>query len=104
MNLQSDQYAKNKGYCEDLTEGKFSFPVIHSIRADPTNRQLLGILKQRSNDDEIKSYAVKYMRDKTGSLDYTVKVVKDLHRQATELLETFEENPLLRAIFEKMVL
>ncbi|EPQ26750.1 uncharacterized protein PFL1_05729 [Pseudozyma flocculosa PF-1] len=33
MNLQSSKYAENKGFCEDLTEGKFSFPIIHSIRA-----------------------------------------------------------------------
>lgn len=33
MNLQSGDYAENKGYCEDLTEGKFSFPIIHSIRS-----------------------------------------------------------------------
>ncbi|CEG76137.1 Putative Farnesyltranstransferase [Rhizopus microsporus] len=49
MNLQSKQYADNKGFCEDLTEGKFSFPIIHSIRTDPSNRQLLNILKQRTN-------------------------------------------------------
>lgn len=33
MNLQSSKYAQNKGFAEDLTEGKFSFPIIHSIRA-----------------------------------------------------------------------
>ncbi|KAG5788086.1 hypothetical protein H9Q69_012851 [Fusarium xylarioides] len=32
LNLQSGKYAKNKGFGEDLTEGKFSFPIIHSIR------------------------------------------------------------------------
>lgn len=31
MNLRSGDYASNKGYCEDLTEGKFSFPVIHAL-------------------------------------------------------------------------
>lgn len=33
MNLQSADYAHNKGFAEDLTEGKFSFPIIHSIRS-----------------------------------------------------------------------
>ncbi|KAJ9474638.1 Geranylgeranyl pyrophosphate synthase [Pseudozyma hubeiensis] len=33
MNLQSSKYAENKGFAEDLTEGKFSFPIIHSIRS-----------------------------------------------------------------------
>ncbi|KAJ3481648.1 hypothetical protein NLI96_g7519 [Meripilus lineatus] len=42
MNLQSGQYAANKGFAEDLTEGKFSFPVVHGVRADPTNRQIMS--------------------------------------------------------------
>ncbi|KDN48185.1 terpenoid synthase [Tilletiaria anomala UBC 951] len=33
MNLQSSEYADNKGFAEDLTEGKFSFPIIHAIRS-----------------------------------------------------------------------
>lgn len=27
------QYEDNKSFCEDITEGKFSFPIIHSIRS-----------------------------------------------------------------------
>jgi geranylgeranyl diphosphate synthase type 3 len=42
MNLQSTEYADNKGFAEDLTEGKFSFPVVHGVRADPSNRQILS--------------------------------------------------------------
>lgn len=42
MNLQSDQYADRKGFCEDLTEGKFSFPIVHGVRADMSNRQILS--------------------------------------------------------------
>lgn len=36
------QYTDTKGYCEDITEGKFSFPVIHSIHSDPSNRQMIS--------------------------------------------------------------
>ena len=45
------QYADNKGFAEDLTEGKFSFPVVHGVRADTSNRQLLRefILSQISS-------------------------------------------------------
>ncbi|ELU35580.1 polyprenyl synthetase domain-containing protein [Rhizoctonia solani AG-1 IA] len=42
MNLQSGQYASNKGFAEDLTEGKFSFLVVHAVRADRSNRQVLS--------------------------------------------------------------
>jgi geranylgeranyl diphosphate synthase type 3 len=42
MNLQSDEYSVHKGFAEDLTEGKFSFPVVHGIHADKSNRKILS--------------------------------------------------------------
>lgn len=103
MNLQSSQYAKNKGFCEDLTEGKFSFPIIHAIRKDPSNRQLLGILKQKSDDVDVKNYAVAYMR-KMGSFEYTEGVLRGLAEQADEMMKSYEDNPMLRAILEKLAI
>lgn len=85
LNLSSVTYTQNKGLCEDLTEGKFSFPVIHSIRSDPSNLQLINILKMKTQDDEVKRYAVKYM-ETTGSFDYTRKVVKELKAKAWLLI------------------
>ena len=38
------QYIKDKGYCEDLTEGKFSFPIIHAIMSHPDDHQVIRIL------------------------------------------------------------
>ena len=32
----------NKSFCEDITEGKFSFPIIHSIKQAPDDHQLLS--------------------------------------------------------------
>ncbi|KAF3276631.1 geranylgeranyl pyrophosphate synthetase [Orbilia oligospora] len=102
MNLQSDQYAKNKGFAEDLTEGKFSFPIIHSIRANPKNLQMINILKQQTQDDGVKHYAVAYMKDQTKSFEYTASVLKDLQEQATGLLDSFGDNVALRAILENL--
>lgn len=45
QNLQDSQYIKNKGFCEDITEGKFSFPVIHSIISRPDDEQLLSMIQ-----------------------------------------------------------
>lgn len=42
MHCSLYQYLANKGYCEDLTEGKFSFPVVHGVRANHSNRQILS--------------------------------------------------------------
>lgn len=43
QNLQDTQYTHNKGLCEDITEGKFSFPIIHAILSRPDDRQLISI-------------------------------------------------------------
>uniref|UniRef100_A0A8C6E6T6 Geranylgeranyl pyrophosphate synthase n=1 Tax=Moschus moschiferus TaxID=68415 RepID=A0A8C6E6T6_MOSMO len=38
-NLHSKEYSENKSFCEDLTEGKFSFPTIHAIWSRPESTQ-----------------------------------------------------------------
>ncbi|RKO85719.1 geranylgeranyl diphosphate synthase 1, isoform CRA_a [Blyttiomyces helicus] len=44
INLQSRKYMDNKGFAEDLTEGKFSFPIIHCIKTGTASRQMLSDL------------------------------------------------------------
>jgi len=106
MNLASAEYTDNKGMCEDLTEGKFSFPVIHSIRANPQNRQLINILKQKTTDDEVKKYAVKYMQS-TGSFAYCEQVMKELKARALSMIETIDDGSGqgagVKIILDKMV-
>jgi geranylgeranyl diphosphate synthase type 3 len=105
MNLSSSLYAENKGLCEDLTEGKFSFPIIHSIRSDPSNLQLINILKQKTTDDEVKRYAVKYMEG-TGSFEYCRRVLGTLMEKAKVLIDELEENgdgKGVRAILDRIV-
>lgn len=89
-NLFSKEYTENKGMCEDLTEGKFSFPVIHSIRSDPTNLQLLNILKQKTEDEGVKRYAVQIM-ERTGSFEYTRQVLDVLTARAKKMIDEVDE-------------
>ena len=42
--LNFSQYTSNEGFAEDLSEGKFSFPVVHDIHADTSNRQIPSTL------------------------------------------------------------
>lgn len=70
INLSSDHYMKSKDFCEDLTEGKYSFPIIHCVRARPSDHRLSNILKQRTDDIAVKRYAVDWMRQ-VGSFHYT---------------------------------
>ena len=42
-NLCSKEYADSKSFCEDLTEGKFSFPIIHHIHTKKSDdNRILG--------------------------------------------------------------
>lgn len=104
-NLSDGTYTANKGLCEDLTEGKFSFPVIHSIRTDPSNLVLINILKQKTTDEEVKRYALAYM-EKTGSFSYTRKVLRGLTKKALALVDELDgdqgKGEAIRSILERM--
>ncbi|KAI1352812.1 isoprenoid synthase domain-containing protein [Xylaria sp. FL0043] len=88
-NLANLDYTQKKGLCEDLTEGKFSFPVIHSIRSNPENQELLHILAQRPTDVDTKKYAVRYI-ESTGSLEYTKELVGILIAKAKEEADSID--------------
>lgn len=88
-NLSDLTYTANKGLCEDLTEGKFSFPIIHAIRSDPTNLVLINILKQKTQDEEVKRYAVAYM-ERMGSFSYTRRVLRGLTKKALQQVEAVD--------------
>ena len=101
INLNSTQYQANKGFCEDLTEGKFSFPIIHAVRKDEGDRQLLNILKQRTESIEVKRYAVEYMR-KSGSFEHTREVLRGMDREARRCVEGLGGNELITAILDML--
>ncbi|GAA5916861.1 hypothetical protein JCM8208_001936 [Rhodotorula glutinis] len=102
VNLQSAEYTANKGYCEDLSEGKFSFPIVHAIRADTTNRQLLNILRERPSSPGPKTYAVSYMETRTGSFAYTRDVLRRLMAQARAEVERLGGNAGVEQILDKL--
>ncbi|KAB2581182.1 putative geranylgeranyl pyrophosphate synthetase protein [Lasiodiplodia theobromae] len=89
LNLRSERLSAQKGFAEDLTEGKFSFPVIHAIRADPANLVLVNVLKQKTADPEVKKYAVAYMERK-GSFEYSARCIGELREKALQLVEEVE--------------
>ncbi|WWC61487.1 uncharacterized protein I303_104071 [Kwoniella dejecticola CBS 10117] len=99
MNLQSTEYEANKGYCEDLTEGKFSFPVVHGVRADDSNRQILNVLQKKTTSVSLKKHVVDYLREETKSFAYTKKVIVDLQDQImVEIRELGGNAPLEKAL------
>eukprot|EP00553_Chaetoceros_curvisetus_P002064 CAMPEP_0204624710 /NCGR_PEP_ID=MMETSP0717-20131115/10426_1 /ASSEMBLY_ACC=CAM_ASM_000666 /TAXON_ID=230516 /ORGANISM="Chaetoceros curvisetus" /LENGTH=343 /DNA_ID=CAMNT_0051640189 /DNA_START=117 /DNA_END=1148 /DNA_ORIENTATION=- len=98
INLCDEDYFKSKSFCEDLTEGKFSFPIIHCIRETGENdSRLLSILKQRTDDVDIKKYAQSLMRT-TGSFKYTRDKCIALKNDILEQIESLGGNPPLEKL------
>ncbi|KAL4071348.1 isoprenoid synthase domain-containing protein [Scleroderma yunnanense] len=102
MNLQSNLYANQKGFAEDLTEGKFSFPIIHGIRQELDDRQIISILQKRPKTPTLKHHVVSYLRDSTHSFDYTLRVMKSLDRQARDEVARLGGNAMLESILDKL--
>ncbi|CAO3699512.1 unnamed protein product [Rhizopus microsporus] len=101
MNLQSNTYTQNKGFCEDLTEGKFSFPIIHAIRADPSNRQLLNIISQKPTSVEVKQYALEIIK-RTGSFEYVREFLYKKEQEAFAEIKRLGGNPLLERVMQTL--
>ncbi|XP_077261223.1 terpene synthase-like [Temnothorax americanus] len=89
----------DKNYCDDLTEGKFSFPIIHAIKHDDDWR-IKNILKQRTTDINLKNYFVELL-EKLGSFKYTRDVLKDLDKKIRIEIERLGGNPLFVNMLDK---
>ncbi|XP_076384890.1 geranylgeranyl pyrophosphate synthase quemao isoform X3 [Megalopta genalis] len=102
-NLLLQEYAENKSFCEDLSEGKFSFPIIHAIQSHPEDRQLMNILRQRTKDIDVKRYCINLL-EKFGSFAYTETVLEELDKKARNEIERLGGNPLLIALLDEILL
>ncbi|KAH9474858.1 Geranylgeranyl pyrophosphate synthase [Psilocybe cubensis] len=100
MNLQSTEYTSNKGFAEDLSEGKFSFPVVHGIHADKSNRQVLNVLQKRPTTPTLKIHTINYLKNVTKSFDYTLSVMANLEAQTRAEISRLGGNKGLEAIMD----
>lgn len=101
LNLQSIEYQSNKSFCEDLTEGKYSFPVVHSIMAAEGNAALQNILKQRTTDADVKRYACVLMKE-TNSFKYTREFFENSKAEVLKLIAGLGGNPMLELLVEEI--
>ena len=89
QNLASADYAKQKGFAEDLDEGKYSFTLIHCIQTLESEPKLTGdamqsraLLMKRRFDGKLSHEAKREVlatMKKTQSLEYTLGVLRELH-------------------------
>ena len=101
INLADEEYMKSKSFCEDITEGKFSFPIVHAITNESKHTQLISILKQRTSDDDVKRYAQSLLKD-MGSLDYTRHKCTALKDEIVTEVNKFGGNPQLLLLFDRL--
>ncbi|KAI1285744.1 Geranylgeranyl pyrophosphate synthase [Halotydeus destructor] len=102
-NLMSTEYAENKSFCEDLTEGKFSFPIVHAIQTKSTDPSLLNILKQRTKSLELKKYAVQLLQA-SGSFEYTLNILNKLDSETRAEIALLGGNDHLIALLNELKL
>ncbi|KAJ2485818.1 hypothetical protein IWW37_005825 [Coemansia sp. RSA 2050] len=101
MNLKSSEYSNNKGYCEDLTEGKFSFVIVHAITKGEDGPQLMSILRQKTTDLHVKKYAVSLM-ERSESFEYTAAYLDQLEGQIGAKIKEHGGNAVLEELMSKL--
>jgi len=76
VSLTSEEYAALNGFAEDLHEGKYSFPIIHSLDVNP-HSGLAELLAMKPDDIRMKKAAISLIA-RTGSFDYTIHALQEL--------------------------
>ena len=107
QNLQSALYAQQKGFCEDLDEGKISYLVVHCCAQSPSCRDhVLGMFRSKAANCgmsvEGKQYVLSCLEE-AGSFQATrgllIELEGGIEREIDRLEKRLgEENPLLRLL------
>eukprot|EP00658_Telonema_sp_P-2_P003005 TRINITY_DN11103_c0_g1_i4.p1 TRINITY_DN11103_c0_g1~~TRINITY_DN11103_c0_g1_i4.p1 ORF type:complete len:204 (-),score=37.78 TRINITY_DN11103_c0_g1_i4:135-746(-) len=108
LNICSSEYHVNKTFFEDLTEGKFSYPVIHSLQASSSSTatpihqtELFTILQERPTCTTRKLYCVMLL-ERTGSLVATRERIVVLEAEIRQHLDRLGGSPAIDAVLSKM--
>lgn len=89
LNLSGKKFAEKKGGLgEDITEGKRSLIVIHTLNnASKEDRErLLEILSMHTTDQKLRNEAIEIMK-KYGSIEYSKKKAREIVKESWEKVE-----------------
>ncbi|KAH8803528.1 geranylgeranyl pyrophosphate synthase [Xylogone sp. PMI_703] len=116
MNLQSGYYSDQKGFCEDLDEGKFSYPIVYCLEHHPKFKDhIIGIFRQRPTftnqiitplSHESKMHIIEILKS-TGTLKAVLKHLQQIEADIEAQLDrleavTGEKNPILRLLLIRL--
>lgn len=114
MNLKSGDYTEQKGFCEDLDEGKFGFPIVHCHDNHPElAAQITGIFRLHKRDPtsptlphKTKEYIVQKL-ESVGTFKATLTRLKELEMDLEEEIASLEKdigtkNSVLRLLLKTL--
>jgi geranylgeranyl diphosphate synthase type I len=109
LDLTSAEFAEKKGgRGQDITEGKRSLPVIHTLKvADSKDRKrLIRILNMHTSNQKLRDEAIEIIQ-KYGSVEYTKKLARTMVEEnwnaVEKLLPASEARKKLKAFSEFLV-
>ncbi|KAK4164713.1 isoprenoid synthase domain-containing protein [Cladorrhinum sp. PSN259] len=110
QNLNSDEYANQKGFCEDLDEGKLSFPLVRYLNTAKDTLQVREVMQQRRTQGCLSLPLKRLVLQQLGTsncLDYTRTTLERIAKHIDESLWRLESltgkrNWVLRLCMEKL--
>ena len=100
-NLCLEEYTQSKTFAEDLSEGKYNFPIIHAIRNFPGDSKVETILKQKTQDLEMKKYCVELL-EASGSFEYSKMTMSELDDRITKEIQKLGGNSRMMYLMDKL--
>ncbi|XP_035712142.1 geranylgeranyl pyrophosphate synthase isoform X2 [Folsomia candida] len=103
MNLTSKEFTVAKGFCDDISEGKLSFPVIHALNKvnEEVKDRLIKLLRERSTLKKVKLEVLEILNS-CGAMQYTKDKLTQLRVEIGKEIESLGENPGLESFLEKL--
>ena len=113
MNLQGKEYSEQKGFCEDLDEGKFSFPIVHLLEESPKYENLvLGIFRHRqiaSTTPLARESKIQILEclEHTGTFEATWQLLQEFEQRIENEIEVLESlsgetNPVMHLLLKTL--